>query len=69
MWAGDNPMSDNRRRGWESFGVTGLKPVLITPSNLADWVMPGEPLHPAYPLLSLLHRVDYLLQGAAGVAA
>ena len=60
MWAGDNPMNDNRRRGWESFPRTGLKPVLITPANLDDWIVPEEPLHPAYPMLSLLHRVDYL---------
>jgi len=60
MWAGDNPMNANRRRGWESFGVTGLEPILITPENLNEWVVPEEPLHPAYPLLRLLHRVDYL---------
>lgn len=60
IWTGDNPMNDNRRRGWESFGVTGLTPVLINPANLAEFVVPHEPLHPAYPLLSLLHRADYL---------
>lgn len=60
LWTGDNPMNANRRRGWESFGVTGLEPVLITPENLDDFVVPAEPLHTAYPLLSLLHRADYL---------
>jgi hypothetical protein len=60
MWAGHNPMNANRRRGWESFGLTGLHPILITPDNLEEWVVGREPLHPAYPFLSLLHRVDYL---------
>lgn len=60
LWTGDNPMNDNRLAGWKSFGVTGLTPLLITPNNLADWAIPAEPLHPAYSLLSLLHRADYL---------
>ena len=60
MWTGDNPMNDNRQRGWASFAVTGLKPVLVTSANLDEWIAPGCPLHPAYPLLSLLHRADYL---------
>ena len=60
LWTGDNSMNDNRRRGWESFGVTGLEPVLVTPANLNEWIAPGCPLHPAYPYLSLVHRSDYL---------
>lgn len=60
IWAGDNPMNANRRRGWESFARTGLEPVLITPANLANFLDPRESLHPAYPLLSIMHRVDYL---------
>ena len=60
LWTGDNPMNANRQAGWNSFGVTGLTPLLITPDNLAEWVVPAEPLHLAYPLLSLLHRADYL---------
>ena len=24
FWTGDNPMNDNRKRGWESFGAAGL---------------------------------------------
>lgn len=60
LWTGDNPMNANRQRGWDSFGVTGLEPVLLTPVTLGQWIVPGEPLHPAYPLLSLLHRADYL---------
>ena len=60
LWTGDNAMNDNRRGGWDSFGVTGLEPVLVTPANLDHWIVPGHPLHPAYPYLSLVHRSDYL---------
>lgn len=60
LWTGDNPMNANRRRGWDSFGLTGLEPVLVDPETLGRWLVPQEPLHPAYPLLSLLHRADYL---------
>ena len=53
-------MNDNRKRGWESFGATGLKPIMVTANTLENWVMPEWPLHPAYPFLSLVHRSDYL---------
>src|SRR4051794_408381 len=53
-------MSANRIRGWETFASTGLEPLLITPDNLGKWVVPEEPLHSAYPLLSVMHRADYL---------
>ena len=60
FWTADNPMNGNRRRGWESFRVTGLNPILVTPVNLSDWIVTGAPLHPAYPHLSAVHRSDYL---------
>ena len=34
--------------------------VLVTPENLSEWVLPENPLHPAYEHLSLVHRSDYL---------
>jgi hypothetical protein len=38
--------------------VTGLLPILITPSNMKEWCK--VPLHPAYEYLSFVHRADYL---------
>jgi hypothetical protein len=32
----------------------------VTADTLGDWVVPGHPLHAAYPLLSPIHRSDYL---------
>lgn len=60
FWTGDNPMNENRQRGWASFPSTGLAPVLVTPANLDEWISPGHALHPAYPFLSTVHRSDYL---------
>jgi hypothetical protein len=53
-------MSDRRKECWDTFGVTGLDPVLVTAKNLADWVVPSHPLHEAYEYLSPVHRADYL---------
>lgn len=61
FWTGDNEMSDNRKRGLQSLREkAGLPVVLITPANLQDYIVKGFPLHPAYELLSLVHRSDYL---------
>lgn len=60
LWTGPNAMPERRRSCWATFGVTGLDPVLVTPANLAEWVVPHWPLHPAYELLSPTHRADYL---------
>ena len=42
FWTGDNPMNENRQRGWASFPSTGLAPVLVTPANLDEWISPGH---------------------------
>lgn len=63
LWTGDNPMSANRRRALESIRMLNapdVEVVLITPHNVAEWVVPGHPLHPAYADLALIHRADYL---------
>lgn len=61
IWAGDNPMSKNRRRNLDTIRSTiGLPVELVTPSNLGEWLVDGHPLHPAYADLSLIHRSDYL---------
>ena len=39
---------------------TGVQVQLITPHNLAEYILPDAPLHPAYDYLSLVHKSDYL---------
>lgn len=34
--------------------------VLITESNMGDYLVPGHPLHPAFPKLAATHRSDHL---------
>lgn len=60
LWTGANGMPERRRACWSTFRVTGLEPVLVTPDNLEEWIVPGRPLHPAYEHLSVTHRADYL---------
>lgn len=61
-WTGDNPLSDNRKRGLESIHQKNPDAdiVLVTPENLEGYLVPEAPLHPIYPFLSLVHRSDYL---------
>lgn len=62
FWTGDNAMSPVRRAVLESLvSVNRDIPVrLITPVNLADYVLSEHPLHPAYEHLHYVHRADYL---------
>lgn len=61
-WTGPNEMSDARRRGLEQIERlnAGARVDLVTPANLADFIVEGHPLHPAYEHLSYTHRADYL---------
>ncbi len=62
FWTGDNPLTPARRAGLES--IRSLNPEtlveLVDPGRLPDFILPGRPLHPAFDLLSLNHRSDYL---------
>lgn len=61
IWAGDNELSDNRKRNLELVrSQIGLPVELVTPVSLQRWIVPDHPLHPAYEHLSLIHRSDYL---------
>ncbi len=61
FWTGDNPLTPNRQEALESMrAVIGVEVKLITPANLAEYILPDHPLHPAYEYLSLVHRSDYL---------
>lgn len=62
VWTGSNPMSQNRQEGLADIQKQnpGIEVRLITPDNIQDYILPNEPLHPAYENLSLIHRSDYL---------
>lgn len=61
FWTGDNEMSENRKRGYQSLiENSGIEVRLITPKNLNNYILPDYPLHPAYEYLSLVHKSDYL---------
>lgn len=54
-------MSPERRRGVEVLNkFSGIKFYLVTEENLAEWIAPENPLHPAFPFLSATHKSDYL---------
>ena len=62
VWAGTNEMSQNRAACLKSIRTTNghLDVHLVTPSNIADFIVEGSPLHPCFELLSDVHRADYL---------
>jgi hypothetical protein len=61
FWTGSNPLSANRHRCLDQLRrVSGCETTLITPMNLAQYILPDHPLHAAYPYLSETHKADYL---------
>ncbi|SIT97387.1 hypothetical protein SAMN05660493_02104 [Epilithonimonas bovis DSM 19482] len=61
FWTGDNPLTENRKKGIQALEKNAGVPVkLITPENLPQYIKPGFPLHKGYELLSLTMRSDYL---------
>jgi hypothetical protein len=61
FWTGENEMSENRKRGFESLVKnSGINVKLITPKNISEYILPNYPLHQAYDNLSLVHKSDYL---------
>lgn len=62
FWTGDNDVPDVRLRSLESMQAVHpeIPVVLVTPDDLAPYVLPEHPLHDAYEGLSFVHRSDYL---------
>lgn len=62
FWTGNNAVTPNRLTGLESMIARNpsIDVRLITPNDLDDYLIAGEPLHPAFDHLSLVHRSDYL---------
>jgi len=61
FWTGTNPISENRKKSLKQLeALSSTKVILVTPENLNDYILPTEPLHPAYKYLSAVHKADYL---------
>lgn len=61
FWTNDVEMSENRLNALRTLrGKAGMELVLVTPSNLEEYIVPGFPLHKGYPYLSAVHKSDYL---------
>jgi hypothetical protein len=61
FWTGTNKMSHDRQHCLDQLRKTsGCQVVLVTPENLQQYILPDQPLHPAYEFLSFTHRADYL---------
>ena len=61
FWTGNNPLSQNRKESLEQLkAMSGCEIIVVTPENLSKYLLPNEPLHPAYEYLCLTHKADYL---------
>lgn len=62
FWTGDNDVPAVRLRSLESMQEVHpeIPVVLVTPDDLATYVLADHPLHEAYEGLSFVHRSDYL---------
>ncbi len=60
FWTGQNEMSYNRQRCFETMSKSNSEIILITKDNLSNYIKKEYPLHPAYEYLSLTHKSDYL---------
>lgn len=58
---GGTEMSPQRRRGVEVLNqFSEIHFELVTEENLAEWIVPEDPLHSGFPFLSATHKSDYL---------
>lgn len=60
FWLGGHPLTPRRAAQADALRKVGLDLVLIDDATAADWEVAGHPFHPAFRLLSPIHRADYL---------
>lgn len=61
FWTGNNEISEGRLKGINSLREKSeVEVILITPDNLAYYILEDYPLHRAFSYLSLIHKSDYL---------
>jgi hypothetical protein len=61
FWTGTNELTENRKRCLEQFKkMCGCNVIFVDITNLNNYILPDQPLHPAYEYLSETHKADYL---------
>ena len=61
FWTGDNEMSVNRKKAFDSLVAdSGVEVRLITRDNLGEYILAEDPLPSCFPMLSDVHKADYL---------
>lgn len=61
FWTGDNDMPVNRKKAYQVLvDNCGVPVCLITKDNLKDYILDSDPLPECYPMLSDVHKADYL---------
>jgi hypothetical protein len=61
FWTNDTEITENRQNSLDYLElISQCEVVLVTKDNLHEYILPSEPLHPAYIYLSETHRADYL---------
>ena len=60
FWGG-SPMTETRKASLEALAQsTECDVLLLTPETFAEFTVPVHPIHPAFPLLSEVHKSDYV---------
>lgn len=61
FWTEENEMSVNRKKHLDNLiNKSMCDVVIVTPTNLQNYILHDNPLHPAYKYLSAVHKADYL---------
>ena len=61
FWTNETEITENRQNSLEYIElISQCEVILVTKDNLHEYILPSEPLHPAYKYLSETHRADYL---------
>ena len=61
FWTGDNEMSANRKKAFDSLVAdSGVEVRLITQGNWGQYILAEDPLPQCFPMLSDVHKADYL---------
>lgn len=61
FWTGNNELTDNRKRCLQNLkNLSECNVIFIDNTNLNDYILKDNPLHPAYQYLSETHKADYL---------
>lgn len=60
FWTGETSLNPGRIAALATIGATGLRHIHVSGAEVRDWERADMPFHPAYDLLSEVHKADYL---------